>query len=146
MKVTTRGRYALRFMIYLAKNVDHGHISLKDAAKDQEISMKYLEQIVPYLTKENLVKSTRGAKGGYNLTKPADEYNVREILEAVEGKVCLVDCSRGNIICSRISDCKTSPLWMGLSEAIRDYLSNYKLSDLVGEVDALCDFDETFNL
>ncbi len=144
MKITTKGRYALRLMVHLAQNSSRDRISLKDIAVGEDISMKYLEQIVPYLAKENLVHSTRGARGGYSLTKSPEEYSVGEIIEAVEGKVCLVDCTHGNENCSRYDECHTSALWSGLSNEIRNYLNDFPLSNLLvqEEEDIKCKMGE----
>ena len=132
MKISTRGRYALRFFIYLASQ-NNDKVSLKEVALHEEISMKYLEQIVPNLAKDKLIYSTRGAKGGYSLTKNPSEYCVLEILESVEGKMEVVSCvnKTGTASCHRLFKCKTAPLWKGLTKHIVDYLKGVTLEDLL---------------
>ncbi|WP_249029642.1 RrF2 family transcriptional regulator [Tannockella kyphosi] len=129
MKVSTRGRYALRFMIYLARHNEEKRVSLKDVAKEEDISVKYLEHIVTQLSRANMVASSRGAKGGYCLVKPAEEYLVGEVLEVVEGSLSPVACIDLHD-CNREVECRTCDLWKGLKDVIYDYLNSYTLQDL----------------
>ena len=92
MKVSTKGRYALRMMIDLAQNSKGNYIPLKNISKRQGISLKYLEQIVTLLGKANLIKSLRGPLGGYMLSKPAEEYTIGSIIRSTEGKLASVEC------------------------------------------------------
>lgn len=132
MRISTRGRYALRLMIDLAQNKDQGNISLKDISKRQNISVKYLEQIVSSLTKSGLVKSTRGPQGGYSLIYDLKEYTPKDILTAVEGPIACVSClETEKNLCPRYSECPTVALYEGLNKVINDYLSSYTLEDLV---------------
>lgn len=132
MKISTRGRYALRLMIDLAEHYDTGNISLKDISKRQEISMKYLEQIVSPLTKAGLIRSTRGPQGGYSLVYLPENYTPKDILQVVEGPIACVACleTKENT-CSRYQQCPTVSFYEGLNKVIIDYLSSYTLSDLV---------------
>lgn len=129
MKVSTRGRYALRFMIYLAKHEGMQRVSLKDVANDEDISIKYLEHIVTQLTRSNMVASTRGAKGGYCLVKQSSEYLVGDILEVVEGSMSPVACVDLHD-CEREEECQTCYFWKGLKEVIYQYLNSFTLEDL----------------
>lgn len=131
MKISTRGRYALRLMTYLAKQEENKVISLKDISKEEDISLKYLEQIVSALSKQKLILSIRGAKGGYRLLKPANEYRVGDILKTVEGSICPVSCLEANETCSRKEQCSTIKLWQGLDKVINEYLNAYTLDDLI---------------
>lgn len=132
MKISTKGRYALRLMIDLAENQDQGKISLKDISKRQDISVKYLEQIVSPLTKAGLIKSTRGSQGGYSLVYPAEQYTPKDILRVVEGPVACVSClETEKNLCPRYSECPTISFYEGLNKVINDYLASYTLKDLL---------------
>lgn len=128
MKISTKGRYALRLMVDLAQHTNEGQVSLKDVAKRQNVSVKYLEQIASPLSKAGLIKSTRGPQGGYSLIKPAQKYTSREILEVVEGKISVVDIDETNV-----SDQEMPMLgfYGGLNKVMIDYLDSYTLMDLV---------------
>ena len=110
MKVSTKGRYALRLMLDLAVNNTGEPISLKDIARRQEISDKYLEQIISVLNKANYVKSIRGAQGGYILTKKPEEYTIGMILRLTEGSLAPVACVEEDNTCEKIHDCASSCL------------------------------------
>ncbi len=129
MKISTRGRYALRVMIDLAMNENNGYISLKDIANRQEISMKYLEQIVSVLNKAGLVDALRGNNGGYKLNRKPSEYKVGEILRVSEGDLTPVYCIHEN--CSRKKNCKSYSFWKGLDKTITDYVDSKTLEDLI---------------
>ena len=117
MKISTKGRYALRLMIDLAQNKEQGNISLKDVAKRQEISIKYLEQIATPLIRASLIKSVRGAQGGYSLTREMDKYTAKDILVAVEGPISCVACLETEPNqCPRYSECLTLPFYKGLNK------------------------------
>lgn len=132
MKVSTKGRYALRVMIDLAQHKDEGFISLKEIAARQEISMKYLEMIVGILNRADYVQSLRGKSGGYRLSKNSDEYTIGAILKLTEGSMAPVSClENGADICKRAEECITLPLWKGLDKVIDDYLENISLEDLI---------------
>ncbi len=133
MKLSTKGRYALRAVIDLALHSTGKPVSVKDISERQDISPYYLEQLFARLRKEGLVKGTRGPAGGYILAKPAEEITALDIVEAAEGPIELVDClsrrHKGEI-CERREACVTSVLWAELTEEIRDLLRSYTLADL----------------
>lgn len=129
MKISTRGRYALRVMIDLAINGKENYISLKDIANRQEISMKYLEQIVSILNKAGLVDTLRGNNGGYKLNRKPSEYRVGDILRVAEGDLTPVYCVHED--CSRKKNCKTYSFWKGLDQVISDYVDSKTLEDLI---------------
>lgn len=132
MKISTKGRYALRMLLDLAMHGDGEYVSLKDIAERQNISKKYLEQIVPLLNKSGLLRTNRGYQGGYMLSKPPSQYNVGEILRITEGDLCPVDCLRYEPnTCPRVDDCMTLFVWNGLYKAITDYLDNISLQDIL---------------
>ena len=111
MKISTRGRYALRMMIDLAQHYDQGFIALKDISKRQDISKKYLEQIISILSRAGFVRSIRGNQGGYYLARPSSDYTVGSILRITEGSLAPVDCLSGDKNpCTRQMDCGAS--WM----------------------------------
>ena len=134
MKISTKGRYALRMLIDLAEHRDRGFVSLKEISERQEISKKYLEQIIPILNKTDMLRTNRGAQGGYMLAKDPDKYTVGEILRLTEGSLSPVDCVDQNPIeCTRSPDCPTLPIWQGLSKLITDYLEGITLQDIVDQ-------------
>lgn len=142
MKISTRGRYALRLMIDLAIHQNEGNISLKDISKRQSISIKYLEQIVKPLTKHTLIKSTRGSHGGYSLTKNPSEYTIKDILTVVEGPIACVTCLEDSINnCPRFKSCPTISFYEGLNKVIIDYLETYTLENLIKSSDLADDVD-----
>ncbi len=132
MKISTKGRYALRMLLDLAEHMNDGYISLKDIAERQGISKKYLEQIVPVLNKTNVLKANRGFQGGYMLAKSPDKYTVGMILRLTEGSLAPVAClDREPIGCERISECATLPIWQGLNKVINEYLDGITLQDVL---------------
>lgn len=133
MKVSTKGRYALRLMLDLALNQTGEPVSLKDIAKRQEISDKYLEQIISVLNKAGYVKSVRGPQGGYQLTKKPEEYTVGMILRLTEGSLAPVACVEEEGACDKINSCATLLVWKRLNEAINNVIDNMTLADLVDE-------------
>lgn len=134
MKISTKGRYALRMLLDLASHQDDGYIALKDIAKRQEISKKYLEQIIPILNRSDVLTANRGYQGGYRLAKSPDKYTVGEILRLTEGSLSPVAClDRNPNECERCDDCITLPVWKGLNKVINDYLDSITLQDLLDE-------------
>ena len=132
MKISTKGRYALRFLLDLAEHQNYGFIALKDVAVRQKISKKYLEQIIPILNKSQLLYANRGYQGGYKLVKPANQYTVGEILRLTEGSIAPVACLDFDPIqCERCEECITLPVWRGLHKVISDYLDNITLQDIL---------------
>ncbi len=131
MKLSTRSRYGVRMMADLADNYGKTPVFLKDIAKREDISEKYLSIIVIPLRAAGLIQSTRGAYGGYVLARPPEEITVGDIFDAVEGKICLVDCVKNPQDCSRASTCPTRDVWSVLSDRIRDTLGSITMADLV---------------
>lgn len=132
MKISTKGRYALRLMLDLALQGQGEPVRLKDVAARQEISLKYMEQIISVLQKMGYVKSIRGPQGGYRLAKPPEAYTAGMILRAIEGDMAPVSCLEEYNQCPRQADCVTLRLWRELDEAIQGVLEKYTLADLAG--------------
>lgn len=132
MMVSTRGRYALRVMIDLAEHREDGYISMKSVAQRQDISLKYLEKILPLLVKEKMIEGVHGKGGGYRLTDVPENYRVGDILRLTEGDLAPVACLECNAEpCSRTAECKTRPMWNELNNLINRYLDGVMLSDLM---------------
>ena len=136
MKISTKGRYALRLMMDLAENNTGSPISLKDVAKRQDISDKYLEQIISILNKAGYVRSVRGAQGGYCLADSPENYTVGQILRLTEGTLnpapCLDDCGEeGSGGCTRQSFCEAAGVWKQLAEAVSGVVDHVTIADLV---------------
>jgi Rrf2 family protein len=131
MRISTKGRYALHLMIDLAINNTGEPVSLKDIARRQEISDKYLEQIISVLNKAGYVKSVRGAQGGYILTRKPKEYTVGMILRLTEGSLAPVSCVEGDSSCEKMNDCATVMIWRRMNEAINEVVDSITLEDLV---------------
>ena len=132
MKISTRGRYALRLMIDIAVCGNDAPVRIKDIAKRQEISEKYLEQIINQLSKNNMVISARGAQGGYKLAREPKDYTIGEILRATEGSLAPVTClEKNHPICDRAAACATLDLWVEIQNAINKVVDNRTLQDLV---------------
>lgn len=132
MKISTKGRYALRLMLDLALHDNGGYIPIKEIAKRQEISEKYLEQIISILSRAGYVQSVRGAGGGYRLTHPLKSYTVGMVLRLTEGSLAPVACLESNVnTCPRTDQCATVMVWNKLYDAINDVVDNITLEDLV---------------
>ncbi len=131
MKISTKGRYALRMMVDLALHRDEGVVALKDIAARQHISKKYLEQIVPLLNRAELLRTIRGYQGGYALSKPPEKYTVREILQVTEGNLAPVACLQSGTVCDMRNSCPTLKVWDGLNKVITEYLEGITLADLI---------------
>ena len=132
MKISTKGRYALRLMLDLAVNGRENFVALKDIAERQGISKKYLEQIVPLLNKSGALRTNRGYQGGYMLAKRPAEYTVGEILRITEGSLAPVSCLESDEnLCEKSNECMTLPLWKGLYKAVNDYLDSVTIQDLL---------------
>lgn len=130
--ISTRGRYALRMMLDLAEHREEGFIPLKDIAEREDISKKYLEQIIPVLNREGLLQTSRGSGGGYRLIKPPKDYTVGEIVRAAEGTMAPVSCLEGQTNpCPKCSECATLPIWQGLQTVIDEYLDGISLEDVL---------------
>lgn len=132
MKISTKGRYALRMMADLAQNGNDGYVALKDIAARQEISKKYLEQIVPLLTRAEMLRTNRGFQGGYALSRSPEQYTVGEILRVTEGNLAPVACLQfDENTCPRKAKCQALPVWEGLYKVIIDYLDGISLKDII---------------
>ena len=132
MMISTKGRYALRVLIDMAEHQTDGYIPLKEIAKRQDISEKYLESIVKSLVKGGVVEGMRGKGGGYVLTRPPEQYTVGEILRLTEGSLAPVACLDGDCKgCSRSDECPTLGVWKNLDKLINDYLDGVTLDALV---------------
>ena len=131
MKISTKGRYALRVMIDLAINNNDEFISLKDISIRQGVSIKYLEQIVSLLNKAKLLQTARGNNGGYKLNKKIEEYTVGEILRAAEGDLAPITCVKEEAKCDKKSGCLTYNFWKGLDDVINEYIDSKTLADLI---------------
>ena len=134
MMISTKGRYALRFLVDVAEHQAESFVPLRDVAERQGISEKYLESIVKELVKGGELEAMRGKGGGYRLNRPPEEYSVRSVLERMEGPLAPVAClGPGQKPCPRQADCRTLTLWQGLDRVISDYLAQFTLADLCGE-------------
>ena len=134
MKISTKGRYALRLMTDLAAYDQDGYVSLKDDAERQKITPKYLEQIAGMLAKAGLLHSGRGAQGGYRLAREPKAYTVGEILRLTEGNLAPVACVAGaENRCELCGECSTLYFWAGLYARVYEYLDRYTLADLLKE-------------
>jgi Rrf2 family protein len=131
MTVSTKGRYGLRLLLDIALHQAQGAVNLGDIAQRQEISPKYLWQVVNPLKAGGVVRVTRGAKGGYVLAKPAERITLCEVLELLEGPVALVDCVSSQGDCDRTADCITREIWCELTATIQNALRGITLAEIV---------------
>ena len=131
MRLSTRSRYGVRLMLALAMNKSKEPVFLKDIANSEEISEKYLSQIIMPLKAKGLVTTFRGAHGGYLLSKPASEITLREIIEPLEGDLCLVDCVSNPGICDKATACATRQVWDEMSSILLGFLDTFTLEDLI---------------
>ena len=134
MIVSTKGRYALRVMVELAQHQGDGYVPLNVIAERQDISEKYLEQIIPILNKSGFLLASRGFQGGYCLAKTPDKYTVGDILRATEGSLSPVACLDNDpVLCQRADMCTTLSVWKGLKKVIDDYVDGITLQDLLDQ-------------
>ncbi len=131
MKISTRIRYGTRALLQLASRYGEGPIELRDIARNESISLKYLEQLIVPLRTSGLVKSVRGSKGGYTLAKPPSQIRLSDLVEALEGPVNLVDCLRNPEECLRASSCVSREVWGQVSQAITGIFQSITLEDMV---------------
>ena len=137
MKISTKGRYALRMMLDMAQNQRTGPVSLKDIAERQNVSKKYLEQIALLLSQEGILRGTRGHQGGYRMVVEPKECTVYQILEIVEGSMHPVAClDHTPNDCERCTGCETLYIWEGLDRLIKDYLGGMTLQDVLDKLAA----------
>ncbi|MBP0990756.1 MAG: RrF2 family transcriptional regulator [Oscillospiraceae bacterium] len=139
MKISSRGRYGLRFMIDLAVNAENRPVSVKEISERQDISVKYLENIIVQLVRAGLVKSARGATGGYMLADTSDKISVGAVLRAVEGSLSPVECVGNEGECPKISECYTAELWKRIKEAVESVVDSTTLADLIKGKEALAE-------
>ena len=143
MKISTKGRYALRMMLDLAIHQNEGFVSLKDIAARQGISKKYLEQIIPLLNRTGMLRTNRGYQGGYRLSKVPSDYTVGEILRVTEGSLSPVACIEYEVNeCPNADSCPTLGIWKGLYDVVNKYLDCITLEDVInrssGGADSAC--------
>ncbi len=131
MKLSTRGRYGTRLMVDLAQRHADGPIPLAEIAKRQDLSAKYLEQLIILLKGAGLVRSTRGRRGGYTLARNPEEINLGEIIETLEGRLAIVDCVADPELCDRSPECPTRGIWVGMTDILKKQLFSLNLQDVV---------------
>ena len=131
MKLSTRGRYGTRALLDLALHQGQGRILLKDIAQRQQISLRYLEHLIAPLIAGGMVRSTRGAKGGVLLSRPAENIKLSEVIQLLEGSVAPVECINNPGICDRSGSCATRDIWGEMKQAIDEVLESTTLQDLV---------------
>jgi Rrf2 family protein len=131
MKLSTRGRYGTRLMVDLAQHYADGPVSLAEIAKRQDLSAKYLEQLIILLKGAGLIRSVRGRRGGYMLARRPEEISVGEIVETLEGKLSVVDCVLEPELCYRAVDCPTRDIWVGMTDMIKKQLFSLNLGNII---------------
>ncbi len=131
MKLSTRTRYGMRAIIELAQHEDKRPLQLKVIAERQDISIKYLEQLMSLLRSAGFVRSVRGSKGGYILARPADQIKLSEIFRCLEGAVTTAECTEDESYCARSADCAARDVWKRVETAIQEVLGSIRLSDVV---------------
>ncbi len=131
MKISTKIRYGTRAILELACHYGEGPIELKEIAKRESISLKYLEQVIVPLRTAGLVKSVRGSKGGYSLAKPPSDICLNDLIEILEGPLNLIECLNDAKVCQRIPTCVTRDIWKEVSEAIQGIFHSVTLEDMV---------------
>lgn len=131
MKLSTRSRYGIRMMLELAQNYSKGLVFLKDISKNQDISEKYLGQIIIPLRSAKLVSSSRGAHGGYSLAKKPAAISLFDIVSVLEGSISVVECVADPSVCDRVKKCPTRAIWEKLDKQIHDYLRGITLEDII---------------
>jgi Rrf2 family protein len=128
--ISTRSRYGLRFLIELTQRNTEGPVDLGSIAEHQAIPETYLAKLVVPLRNAGIIKSARGAKGGYELAKRPSEISVQDVVEVLEGRTSLMECTDHPETCARSADCPTLPVWTGLEKVIQDYLASVSVSDV----------------
>ena len=131
MKLSTRGRYGVRLMLDLALHEGDGPVTLKDIAARQEISEKYLSNLIPLLKNAGLVHSVRGSQGGHTLARPPREITVKDILLVLEGSMCLTECTENPMLCQRSEDCLVRGVWSEVTEKMLAALESFTLAEMV---------------
>ena len=131
MKLSTRTRYGIRAILELAGNHGKGPLQIKIIAQHQAISVKYLEQLMAILKSAELVRSVRGARGGYILARPPAQIRISDVFNCMEGPVATVECVESKSYCARVADCAARQVWVQLQEAIENILQSITLRDLL---------------
>ena len=131
MKISTRGRYGTRMMLDLAAHHDQGPTPLREIAKRQDLSVKYLEQLIIPLKAAGYIRSVRGARGGYTLARKPDKISVGQIIKVLEGGLSLVDCVEDPKVCEREKNCPTRDIWLRMSQRLMEELSSLTLRDVL---------------
>src|SRR4030043_926442 len=131
MKISTKIRYGARAMVELASHYGEGPIELKEIAKRENISLKYLEQVINPLRADGLVKAIRGAKGGYSLAKSPSEICLYDVIETLEGPLNLLECLHDSKVCQKVPLCVTRDIWKEVSEAISKIFNSVTLEEMV---------------
>ena len=137
MKLSTRSRYGTRMMLDLAQHYDEGPVQIRNVSKRENISVKYLEQLIIPLKKANFIKSVRGPKGGHMLAKPPEAITVGEIVRVLEGGINLSSCIENPEVCDRTSDCLTRGLWEETTKAMYEKLNSATLSKMINDGSSL---------
>jgi len=133
MMISTRGRYVLRVLADLAEHSNGEYIPMKDIAERQELSLKYIEKIMPLLTKQKIVDGLHGKGGGYKLNRAPDEYKVGDILRLTEGTLAPVQClEEGSAACHRAAQCRTLDMWQRFNKLTNEFFDSITLADLIG--------------
>ena len=145
MRISTRGRYGTRLMVDLAQHFADGPVPLVEIAKRQDLSAKYLEQLIILLKGAGLIRSTRGRRGGYMLARKPDDISVGEIVETLEGKLAVVNCVTEPDLCYRSSECPTRDIWVGVTKVLKKQLFSLTLKDILGRSEPLEDLLEDSN-
>jgi len=133
MRLSTRGRYGTRLMVDLAQHYADGPIPLAMIAKRQDLSAKYLEQLIILLKGAGLIRSVRGRSGGYMLARKPENISVGEIVETLEGKLAVVDCVLEPHLCYRAIECPTRHIWVGMTDVLKKQLFSLSLKDILGQ-------------
>lgn len=132
MLISTRGRYALRVLTDLAEHADGGYIPMKEIALRQEISLKYLERIIPVLTRNGFIEGIQGKGGGYRLLKTPEQCRIGDILRLTEGDLAPVPCLECGVQpCAKAQECRTLPMWVEFYQLVNDYFDSKTLADIM---------------
>lgn len=132
MMISTRGRYALRVLVDLAEHTGQGYVPMKAIAERQGLSLKYLERIIPVLTRNGIIEGVQGKGGGYRLVRPPEECRIGDILRLTEGDLAPVACLECSAEpCARSHECRTYPLWVEFYQLVNDYFDGKTLADIV---------------
>lgn len=130
--ISTKGRYSIRILLDLAEHRNGRYIPMKDVAARQDVSLKYIEKLVPALKSAGLIESSHGIGGGYRLTREPEQYTLWEILKLAEGDLAPVSCLQENAaVCARAAECRTLPVWENYYRLTKDYFSGITLADLM---------------